>query len=168
MRLSVAAYCDLRPVGRLRAAEQPGSACVGMTFPLHKSFPQHAKDIDATVVYAAIEKFSFVAGCYSGYTRWLEQLGRLVGIRYLDLFWHSPRPAPFAELLDFVDCNATIGTAVSQKLAADFADWAHHAARHPERYFRERFVLWRHAFEVASKQGCVVFREAGGEDRNVC
>jgi hypothetical protein len=164
MRLIIAAYCDLRPIRRLTATEEGGQVAAGLTFPIHASFAQHANDLDATVVYSAIEKFSFVAGCYSRYNHWLEQLGRLAGIPYIDLFWQSPTPALFGELLNFVDCDATIGTAVSQKLAGDFAAWASHAAHHPDRYFRMRFVFWRHAFEVASKQGCVVLREAGSDD----
>jgi hypothetical protein len=167
-RLSVAAYCDLQPIGPLRAGENRRDLTIGLTFPVHGSFPQHANDLDATAVYCAIEKFSFIAGCYSRYNRWLEQLGHLAGIPCIDLFWRSPRPAPFAELLDFADCDGTIGTAVCQKLAGDFAAWAGQAAQHPERYFRERFVFWRHAFEVASQKGCVVFRESNSDDAQAC
>src|SRR4051794_40853728 len=164
MRLNIAAYCDLRPMRRLCAAEMRGEVSGGLTFPVHVSFPQHANDLDATVVYSATERFTFIAGCYSRYNRWLEQLGRLAGIPCIDLFWQSPRPAPFAELLNFTDCDGTIGTAVCEKLAGDFAAWAGQAAHHTERYFRERFVFWRHAFDLASQRGCVVFRGSDGDD----
>src|SRR4051794_39240130 len=157
MRLNIAAYCDLRPMRRLCAAEMRGEVSGGLTFPVHVSFPQHANDLDATVVYSATERFSFIAGCYSRYNRWLEQLGRLAGIPCIDLFWQAPRAAPFAELLDFADSNGTIGTAVCEKLAGDFAVWAGQAAHHPDRYSGEGFVFWPPAFDGASKRGCVVF-----------
>jgi len=34
------------------------------------------------------------------------------------------------------------------------------AAGQSERYFREQYALWRHAFEAGAENGCIVFREA--------
>jgi len=114
--------------------------------------------VDAELLYSARETFSFSSGSYSGYVRWLEQLARLVGIASIDLFWQRPKPGPFRELIDFVDCDATIGAVVCAKLAADFSEYAWRAARHPDSAFKERYSNWKHALEVGADRGCVALR----------
>ena len=160
MIISIIAYSRIQPVRKLRPDEDWRSVCDGIVFPLHAAFPRHALEIEPMTVYAAVERFAFDAGWYSRYNRWLEQLARLTGIPHLDPNWKVPDSAPFAQLLQFTDCDATIGATVCRKLAADFADHTKLAAGQPERYFREQYALWRHALEAGADNGCVVFREA--------
>ncbi len=159
MILRIVAYRDVFALRKLMDGEDRSHLDDGVIFPVPSAFADRAPDIDAATVYAPAEAFSFNVGSYSRYHRWLEQLSTIAGIAYVDLFWQHPKPAPFAELLDFVDCDGTIGATVCRKLAADFASLAQAASMHRERYFREQYSFWRHAFEVASSGGCVVFRE---------
>ena len=151
MTLRITAYSGLNAVRRLAAVESK-TASHSWCIPRSRA---NAGAIDAQLVYTAQQTFRFDVGSYSRYVRWLEQLARLVGIPSIDLFWCSPKPTPFAELLDFADCNATMGTAACAKLAHDFGDWALKAARHGEPYFRDQYVLWHRACDIAAQQGCI-------------
>jgi hypothetical protein len=160
MALQIVAYCRLKPLRRLNGSERTQGTHEGHSFVVHPQFPHHAPEVDPEVLYSATEAFSFNTGSYSAYVRWLEQLARLVGIASIDLFWQRPKRVAFAELMDFVDCNATIGAAMCAKLAGDFVDFASRAARHPDSQFRDRYFKWKHALEIGADQGCVAFRLA--------
>src|SRR5215510_14958130 len=155
MRLQITAYSGLRVLRQMAADEELEAVRDGIAFAVHPCFRRHAEGLDSRLVYLAHGQFQFNAGGFSGHVCWLERLARLVGIGFLDLFWHSPRAGPFTELLDFADSDATMGPAVCTKLARDFRDWASSAARHHERSFRQKYALWRHAYEVAAIEGCV-------------
>jgi len=65
----------------------------------------------------------FRAGSYSGYNKWRDELAR----RALDLpaatVWEDPSrfvEAPFFELINFSDCEGTIGPDAASDLATDF------------------------------------------------
>jgi hypothetical protein len=147
-------------------------------FRLYKNdeFPGRAGEIDDEGIYRATEEFGFRAGSYSGYNEWRDQLAALVGhpsekhvvaaSEHLMLgdrwshaasVWNNPAPGPFMELINFSDCEGTIGTTVSAKLAKDFADWQEKADAHEDEWFREKYADWRKAFEMAADNGCVVF-----------
>jgi hypothetical protein len=158
MGLEIVAYARLKPLRSLTDEERGCRFLEGHAFLVHPQFPAHAAGVDAELLYSARETFSFSSGSYSGYVRWLEQLARLVGIASIDLFWQRPKPGPFRELIDFVDCDATIGAVVCAKLAADFSEYAWRAARHPDSAFKERYSNWKHALEVGADRGCVALR----------
>jgi len=160
MILNITAYSHIRRVRDLRPEEDWRQVRDGLVFPVHPAFPRHALEIEPMTVYVGEERFTFDVGCYSRYNHWLEQLARLTGIPHLDPSWILPKSAPFAQLLQFTDCDATIGAAVCRELAADFAEYSRRAAGQSERYFREQYALWRHAFEAGAENGCIVFREA--------
>lgn len=138
--------------------------------PRHNSdFPGRADDIEDQAVYAFADMDGFRAGGYGGYNRWRDQLAKLAGYPEgeYELYgkkwpshcvevWNGAY-GPFAELILFSDCEGTIGTAVSKKLAADFAEFQAAADAHPDSYFREKYAEWRKAFDLASDNGCVVF-----------
>lgn len=157
MGLRIRAYSGLQPVRRLAPEEHADELTDGIAFVIHPRFPGHAHGLDAATVYAAGARFEFCVGSYSGHVRWLEQLARLIGMESLDLFWQSPSDAPFAHLLDFADGNATMGAAHCARLSQDFAKWAERAAWHRDRDFRQLYVLWRHAFDMGARDGCVAF-----------
>ena len=155
MALQVIAYSGLRVVRSLGSTEDPSAVQDGITFQVHPGFPRQAGGIDPQLVYSAQQTFRFDVGSYSRYLRWLEQLARVVGIPSIDLFWRSPKPIAFAELLDFADCNATMGSVTCAKLAHDFQDWAVKAARSTESYFREQYAFWGRACDIAALHGCI-------------
>lgn len=123
---------------------------------VNDDFPGRCDDV-AEGYYAAGDELGFRAGSYGGYGAWRDQLARLAGNASAKAVWSDPKPGPFIELINFSDCEGTIGTAVSVKLAKDFADFQHAADTHPDEYFRERYANWRKAFELASKAGAVLF-----------
>lgn len=141
-------------------------------------FPGRADDVPPAN-YTAEDSFGFRAGSYGGYTAWREQLAKLAGYPAVDhdfgfrggiedirpshaaAAWDLDGPLveafPFWALVNFSDCEGTIGTAVSAKLAADFAAYQEKADAHPEEYFRHLYGEWRKAFEMAADRGAVRF-----------
>lgn len=140
-------------------------------FYVNPDFPGRAGDIDDGAAYRAEDSFGFRAGSYSGYSLWREHLAALAGYRasvvagddYSERFPHSrgvhvdPKPGPFVELINFSDCEGVIGAAVSAKLARDFAEYQAKADQHPDEWFRDRYAMWRKAFEMAADNGAVAF-----------
>lgn len=64
---------------------------------------------------------------------------------------------PFAELINFSDCEGFIGPVVSKKLAADFAQFQDKADAHESERFRDFYATMRAAFDVAAQDGFVHF-----------
>jgi hypothetical protein len=124
---------------------------------INPNFPGRCDDV-AEGYYTSEEDLRFGAGSYSGYNAWRDQLARLAGHADARAVWNDPKSGPFVELINFSDCEGTIGTAISAKLAKDFADFQHAADTHPDERFRERYANWRNGFELASKAGAIQFR----------
>lgn len=103
--------------------------------------------------------FGFRAGSYSGYNRWREWLAALAGHGSPETVWRTPNaPGPFVELINFSDCEGTIGPVVAAKLAKDFAEWGERAkANDAEGYNYIQYCEWRKAFEMAADHGAVAF-----------
>lgn len=120
-------------------------------------------------VYRTIKAGHFRAGSYSGYGDWRNWLARVAGYPVAFLVRHERRQyvqsawdatsGPFWELLNFSDCEGTLGPVVSRKLAKDFADFQARAdALAQNEWYREQYECWRAAFEVAAEHGgAVVF-----------
>lgn len=108
------------------------------------------------------EPLGFRAGSYSGYTWWRGELAHMVGIHDTQAFWNNPKDCPFNELINFSDCEGTIGPEASKKLLADFTEWADSAKRYAKQVKRGEFWLelyntWTQAFELAADGGFVEF-----------
>lgn len=109
------------------------------------------------------------AGSYSGYNLWREELAKLAGWPLGSYeFFGDVRPShaasawkategPFFELINFSDCEGTIGAVTSKKLALDFAEYQAKADAHEDEYFRMKYKEWRAAFELAANAGAVNF-----------
>jgi len=107
----------------------------------------------------------FGAGSYSGYNLWRTSLAKMVhGVRP-EKIWDEPevwKGKPFFEIINFSDCEGTIGTEFCIKLANDFREFA---ALHPEATLRSsssdgfdaKYMLFYSAFDFASNGGCVRF-----------
>lgn len=142
----------------------------------NKDFPGRADDVPRGR-YKAGNGDGFSCGAYSRYNRWREELAQFAGYpatpheRYGQVehlhaagAW-AVTSGPFWELINFSDCEGTIGTAVSRKLAADFAEYQSKVDALPneswpgsdEYGFKAQYAKWRKAFEVASQNGAVCF-----------
>jgi hypothetical protein len=114
------------------------------------------------------QSHGFRAGSYSGYNWWREQLSKFGLDRTPESVWSNKRLAgsPFVELIDFSDCEGSIGPQTSAKLFDDFlayedqvAGWAQHAIPEEDNrsYFVETYADWQRAFELAADFGFVIF-----------
>jgi hypothetical protein len=115
------------------------------------------------------ESHGFRAGSYSGYNWWREQLCQLaLGVPPSEV-WEDPDAhagKPFLEMINFSDAEGAIGPVTSAKLAKDFAinearlvTLAEQRIADPDEreYFTTLLSDWRHAFELAAKDGFVIF-----------
>lgn len=141
---------------------------------INPDFPSRANDLIDRAVYAANQSRGFSAGGYGGYNAWRNELAKMAGYpegtyKQYGKDWPSHCVAcwggaqgPFAELINFSDCEGTIGAATSAKLAADFAQFdekakAHSATLERGDWFYPLYQEWRKAFEMASDSGAVDF-----------
>lgn len=156
MGLDCTAYRKLKKIGPV-AADDYGAH----TFTrLDKDFPGRADEIEEGTAYECAETFGWRAGSYSGYNAWREMLGDLVGVeapRDGREFHAPPVDAPFAPLLNFSDCEGTLGTATCARLAADFAAHQAKAGAHEDDSFRQQYADWRKACEMAADGGAIAF-----------
>lgn len=120
-------------------------------------------------VYLYDNSVGFHAGGYGGYNWWREELAKLGGWplgQYEQYGKIQPSHAAsawdanggaFWELINFSDCEGTIGATTSAKLARDFAEYQTKADAHENEGFRAKYGEWRAAFELAAKSGAVSF-----------
>ena len=132
---------------------------------VNSDFESRAIGVDPNVWYRDEERGHFRAGSYSGYNRWREALADAVGMPSPRDVWDGKVEAgPMYELINFSDCEGTIGPVVSAKLARDFDEqrdrvtgWAAIQPREDREYFLRKYEEWASAFKVAADGGCVVF-----------
>lgn len=129
-------------------------------FYLNEDYPNSAKDILPDVVYLYDKKESWKSGSYGSYNQWRDWLATLGGWKSTD---HACQKGnwgdPFFELINFSDCEGTLGTNVCKKLLKNFIDFQHKAdALSSEyNYYKKLYNQWRFAFEVASDNGAISF-----------
>lgn len=136
---------------------------------VNDNFPGRADDICDRGVYLSEDSGGFRAGSYGGYNQWRDNLAQLAGYplgeyeqygrkwpTYCAAAW-AGESGPFSEIINFSDCEGTIGATVSAKLAKDFAEYQSKADTFGDEYFREKYAAWRKAFEMAAQGGCVRF-----------
>lgn len=113
------------------------------------------------------ETFHFRAGSYSGYNRWREWLCETFIETTTGNVWDNPeayKDKPFVELVNFSDCEGTIGNALCKKLLEDFEYSMLHPWFSEEHDFRDKecieiFKDFDKAFCLAASTdtGVVVF-----------
>lgn len=102
----------------------------------------------------------FRAGSYGGYNEWRKWLCSLALGVDVDEVWKNPAAyagKPFVELINFSDCEGTIGPVVSAKLAKDFAEFSARAAGANADGYGSLYRDFAKAFETAAKGGAVKF-----------
>jgi len=135
---------------------------------INPDFAGRADDIEEKAVYKCADSLSLSGWGYGRYNAWREQLAQLggypatahtiYGVTYQrhDAGAWAAAEGPFWEQINFSDCEGTIGTAISAKLAKDFADHAA-GAEAIGGHFYAVYQEFRDAFEMAAKNGCVRF-----------
>jgi hypothetical protein len=116
-------------------------------------------------------RFGFRAGSYGYYNWWRNELSLFALDTEAEDVWIDTelyRGRPFVELIDFTDCDGRIGTAVCEKLAADFTSHAARARRHAPTVKAEdipdasaewlqNYRDFARAFRLAAKGGALKF-----------
>jgi hypothetical protein len=120
------------------------------------AFPNAAPEIEDRARYHSEESMQFRAGSYGGYNEWRNSLAAMVGTTPKTA-WAGEYQGPFAELINFSDCEGVIGATVCRKLAEDFKAQQTKADTWDDEWFRERYALWRQAFEMGADNGAVSF-----------
>jgi hypothetical protein len=144
MGLDISAYSRVVPItGEMMDAWRHPEVYV------NPDFKERADGLE-NGIYRRLEgskEHNFRAGSYSGYNWWRDELANMA------------RPPAFEELVNFSDCEGTIGHLTSAKLAADFA--AHQekadARRDDGTMFYQKYCDWRKACEIASDNGFLSF-----------
>ncbi len=136
---------------------------------IHPDWPERGDRLQHEAWYTYEDEFGFRAGSYSSYNDWRETLARLAGypatetesasfgsrLLHSAACWNGAT-GPFSELIDFSDCEGTLGPEVSKKLLADFIEFDE-KARHVAGRFYERYQEWKQAFALAADGGMVCF-----------
>lgn len=155
MGLDITAYRQIKPVRKQKDADDYPE---GHTrFWIIKDFAAVADDVKEKTLYSFTEDFGFRAGSYGGYNAWRTWLAGLVGTTP-DAAWAGQYHGPFAELINFSDCEGVIGSKTAAKLAKDFAEFdAKAKAADKDGYNYGRYEAWRKAMEMAADGGAVSF-----------
>ncbi|KAB8333690.1 hypothetical protein SD80_012210 [Scytonema tolypothrichoides VB-61278] len=111
-------------------------------------------------VYGEIHEFR--VGSFTYYNEWRKQLSVLVTRMEPEEIWKrrkepSIQQLPFYELIDFSDCEGSIGPAMAQKLAQDFMAHQLYIEQRTDADFQEVYADFRKAFTIASNNGIVTF-----------
>ncbi|TAW65419.1 hypothetical protein ELI15_14085 [Rhizobium ruizarguesonis] len=87
---------------------------------------------------------------YSNYSQWRSELADLSG-------YTGSETDPFHELLQFSDCEGTIGAAAAGRLLKAFVHFEHKARIFQSTSFYRRYTWFHQVIEFAAQNGAVVF-----------
>ena len=162
MGLDITAYSNLK-----RANPQPEEDYDYDTqmYVYHNSLweKEHRGDNLETGVYDFENSFYFRAGAYSSYNRWRAELCEFALGVVPETVWDNRKAyegRPFYELINFSDCEGTLGPKVCAKLAKEFQDFdakAKEKYSDPDDGFYYLYQEWKRAFEMAANGGAVRF-----------
>ncbi len=126
-------------------------------------FADRALEFSNNTLYDYDRSIRFSAGSYSGYGHWRSWLAEFAGYQITNLAttplqaaWMSDE-GPFWELINFSDCEGTIGTEISQKLLKDFQQFSDKLKNVSHSLHVEYYNSFQSAFEIASQNGFVKF-----------
>lgn len=125
------------------------------------SFPVHF-DQTKTGVYFYKKQYDFYHSGYGTYNGWRNRLSMLTNNMSDREIWDSKdNKLPFYYLINFSDCEGTIGTDICKKLYEDFKNNANKIKKqlnlsdHYDEFFWDRYKEFRKAFCLASKNGVI-------------
>jgi len=158
MGLDITVYRNITPVENPKLDEY--GDLEGDVFKAYANdgFPGRAEGVENGKVYGYAETFGFPAGSYSGYNNWRNNLAKLAGYASAESVWENVTDGPFADLINFSDCEGIIGPVVAKKLLNDFLQFDEKAKTHaPNTWFYDSYKNWTKAFDhfdlVAKVQG---------------
>lgn len=110
-------------------------------------------------VYKGKKKDEFRAGSYGHHMRFRRELCFMMGYKVgMDMLpGVIPERAAFRELIYMSDCDGFIGHKTSEKLYRDFERYKDKAEKQMDEYSFSSYCQCMEAFEVAHKNGVVVF-----------
>jgi hypothetical protein len=162
MGLDITAYSYINPVAYETAFDEDEDLRDGCCeLRINSHYPTHSGEIKDGC-YKYDQSFSFKAGSYTGYKWWRDGLASMAGYGSARNVWESNLTGPFTELINFSDCEGTIGWQFAAKLAKDFDDFDLIAARSNPHLagapdFYPWYDKWRQAFKLAAQDGAVRF-----------
>jgi hypothetical protein len=121
---------------------------------INRDFPGREEGIVGGVAYTYDQRTRCFNSTCGYYCYWRSQLADLIGYCRDNL--KGGDAGPFVELIEFSDCEGTIGPVVSAKLAKDFIDYDVLASAQSE-VFYSTYVMFKAAFEMAADDGAVEF-----------
>lgn len=132
-------------------------------------FPGRAEGLQSGAAYSYTDAMDGGRMGYGRYNGWRETLARVAGYPAQEVerygskekrhdagVWSAPS-GPFWELINFSDCEGTIGPVIAAKLAKDFAAHDARAKEAGDDHFYDAYQLMREAFEFAADNGAVLF-----------
>lgn len=180
MGLSITAFRKGRLVTGIDAYEPDGSPrdeVIVLRENVDDTFKGREEGIEIGAYWVEQEDgMVFHVGPCSSYGDWREMLARLAGYAahpnppglspsgadraHSWTAWEA-KEGPFWELINFSDCEGTIGPVAAAKLARDFAEWqvrmysASLSETGPD--FLDHYGRFRRAFDLAAEGGAVTF-----------
>ena len=129
-------------------------------------FSTRAADVPGGV-YSYTAKLAVFSRSYGTYSHWRDALAKLAGYAahpteqdsahiHSRTAWEAEE-GPFWELINFTDCDGTLGTTVCQKLLTDFDAFAERAELALDGWVRDVYRSFHAAFRLAADGGAVKF-----------
>ncbi len=156
MGLDIVAYSKLTPSAD-QSRDEDGFALKGFVPYENPSFPGRVAPLSPTTVYDFEKEFHFRAGSYGGYNSWRNWLAQLAGFESAYNVWamvEKGQTGPFFDLINFSDCEGTLGTDACKKLLLDFDKFADQAGGG---WDGELYREWHKAFRLGADDGAVYF-----------
>lgn len=134
----------------------------------NRDFPGRDEGLEHNGVYTYEDSLSGPSLGYGGYNRWREELAKLAGYEAVprEQYGHTEMlhaaacwggaTGPFAELINFTDCDGVIGPVVAARLLADFKAFDSKASE-LDPHFYSVYREFLHCFEMAAQGGAVHF-----------
>lgn len=136
---------------------------------VNPDYPERAADIADKGVYAYDECAGHASYGYGSYNFWRDHLAKLAGWplgsyeqygrswdSHAASAWHADG-GKLWELINFSDCEGTIGPAACTKIAAELREIAATDPQFPRPHDRAFFDEMVKIFEAVAGNGCVVF-----------
>lgn len=176
MGVDIRAYTNIRKIDAVFDADgEPLDPVTKEPMPdalklwVNPDYPERAADVVDKGVYEYDACVGHASYGYGGYNMWRDHLAKLAGwplgsYQQYGRAWESYAASAWQadggklwELINFSDCEGTIGPAVCAKIAAELRELAATDPQFPRSHDRQFFDEMLEIFEAAAGSGCVVF-----------
>ena len=143
-----------------------------VTFLNVNNYPKQSEGLINNGIYSYVDFGHWRAGSYSSYSVFRDTLAKVAGYsprqdteqkpykHCLDLWEGVVTEGPFAELINFSDCEGIINTECCIKLYNDFDKYLEIALAYQgeyAEYFKEVYMLFLNGLKIAANEGCLRF-----------